>query len=138
MNNGKLNSWAVKCIFLGYVSESKGYRLWCPDSKKVIQSRDIIFNETVMFSHGKESVSIGNQEDASEKAEYEIPADVSKGGDTLSHSRSEVQSEEVNPNILSPETYSLARDRPRRTIRKPAHYLAYDENGLIAYALAVA
>jgi len=53
VNNGKLAPRAVKCMFLGYASESKGYRLWCPDSKKVIQSRDINFNETVMFSPGK-------------------------------------------------------------------------------------
>jgi len=35
-------------------------------------------------------------------------------------------------------TYSIARDRPRRTIRKPARYAADNESGLIVYALAVA
>ena len=114
-----------------------------PDSKEVIQSRDITFNETVMFLLGKESVSTGNQEDVSEKVEFESPVDVPQGGDTLPHSHSEVYSEEVNPNIPSPkpqatDTYSLGHDRPRRTITKPARSLADDENGLIAYALAIA
>jgi len=36
------------------------------------------------------------------------------------------------------DTYSIARHRPRRTIRKPARYAIDDKNGLIAYALAVA
>jgi len=36
VNDGKLAPRAVKCMFLGYASESKGYRMWCPDSKKVI------------------------------------------------------------------------------------------------------
>jgi len=103
VNNRKLASQAVKCMFVGYASESKGYRLWCPDSKKVIQNRDITFNETVMFSPGKESVSTGNQEDVIEKVEFEIPADVPQGGDTLPYSSSEIQSEKVNPNIPSPE-----------------------------------
>jgi len=64
--------------------------LWCLDSKKVIQSRDISFNETVMFSPEKESVSTGNQEDVSEQVEFEIPTDVPQGRDTLPDSNSEV------------------------------------------------
>jgi len=96
-----------------------------------------------MFSPGKESVSTGNQEDVSEKVEFESPVDVPQGGDTLPHSHSEVYSEEVNPNIPSPkpqatDTYSLGHDRPRRTITKPARSSADYENGLIAYALAIA
>ena len=39
VNDGKLAPRAIKCIFLGYASESKRYHLWCPGSKKVIQSR---------------------------------------------------------------------------------------------------
>jgi len=90
-------------MFLGYASESKGYWLWCLDSKKVIQSQDITFNETVIFSPGKEFISTGNQEDVNEKVEFEIPAEVPQGGDTLPQSGGEVQFEEVNPNIPSPE-----------------------------------
>ena len=63
-------------MFLGYASESKGYRLWCPNSKKVVQSWDITFNETAMFSPRKESVYISNHEDVSEKVEFDIPTDV--------------------------------------------------------------
>jgi len=36
------------------------------------------------------------------------------------------------------DTYSIAHDRPRRTIRKPAHYAIDNGSGLIAYALIVA
>jgi len=90
VNNGKLAPRAVKCMFLGYASESKGYRLWCPDSKKVIQSRYITFNKIVMLSPWKEFVSTSNQEDVSEKVEFEIPIDVPQSGETLSHSSSEV------------------------------------------------
>ena len=50
VNNGKLAPRAVKCMFLGYTSEAKGYRMWCFESMKVIQSRDVTFNETVMLS----------------------------------------------------------------------------------------
>jgi len=56
VNNEKLAPRAVKCMFPRYVSESKGYRMWCPKSKKVIQSRDVAFNETTMLSSGEDSV----------------------------------------------------------------------------------
>ena len=52
VNDEKLVLRAVKCMILGYASESKGYRMWCPDSKKVIQSRDVTFNENAMLSSG--------------------------------------------------------------------------------------
>ena len=78
VNNGKLAPRAVKCMFLGYASESKGYRMWCPESKKVIQSRDVTFNETAMLSSGKDSVvsstGTGDQEDTSMEIEVETVA----------------------------------------------------------------
>ena len=50
--------------------------MWCPDSKKVIQSRDITFNENAMLSSGNESIvsstGTGDQEDASRKVEIEV------------------------------------------------------------------
>ena len=55
INNGKLAPRAIECIFLGYASKSKGYRLWCSESKsqKLILSRDVIFNEDALLSSGK-------------------------------------------------------------------------------------
>ena len=41
----KLSSKATKCTFLGYPCNSKGYRLYDSSKKKVIVSRDVIFNE---------------------------------------------------------------------------------------------
>ena len=55
VNDGKLAPGAIKYMFLGYASKSKGYQMWCPDSKKVIQSRDVTFNENAMLSSAKES-----------------------------------------------------------------------------------
>ncbi|KAL5565472.1 hypothetical protein UlMin_028636 [Ulmus minor] len=49
-NEGKLEPRAVKCVFLGYLEGTKGYRLWMKDSKgyKTIVSRDVVFKEDVM------------------------------------------------------------------------------------------
>jgi transposase InsO family protein len=42
----KLEAKAVKCIFVGYSSQSKAYRLYNPETKKIIISRDVIFLES--------------------------------------------------------------------------------------------
>ncbi|KAH9291059.1 hypothetical protein KI387_044630, partial [Taxus chinensis] len=41
----KLDSKAVKCIFIGYGYGVKGYKLWDPIAQKVIYSRSVIFRE---------------------------------------------------------------------------------------------
>lgn len=46
---GKLDDKAVRCIFVGYSSESKGYRLYHPGTQKILTSRDVTFAEEQTF-----------------------------------------------------------------------------------------
>jgi len=61
---------------LSYGLGVKGYRLYDPESHKVIHSRNVIFNENAMLSSVKDivicSIDTGDQEDAREKVEFEI------------------------------------------------------------------
>ena len=41
----KLDSKSKKCILMGYGTTTKGYRLYDPLKKRVVFSRDVIFNE---------------------------------------------------------------------------------------------
>ena len=41
----KLDSKSRKCVLMGYGTTTKGYRLYDPLKKKVVFSRDVIFNE---------------------------------------------------------------------------------------------
>ena len=45
----KLDDKAVCCIFLGYGGAEFGYRLWDPDKRKIIKSRDVVFHEDQFF-----------------------------------------------------------------------------------------
>ena len=142
INDGKLAPQAVKCMFLGYASTSKGYRMWCPNYKKVIQSRDVTFNENAMLSFGKKSIvsfaGTGDREDASRTIETDAKTVTAQSG-VVDHYSKEVQPTKPSSSINQPQVeddYSIARYRPKREIRKPARYV--DSEGLVAYALTVA
>ena len=44
----KLDDKAVKCIFVGYSSKSKGYKLFHPQTKHILFSQDVEFMEDVV------------------------------------------------------------------------------------------
>jgi hypothetical protein len=49
VDNGKLESRAAKCVFVGYGSGVKGFKLWNPVTKKSLLSRSVVFNESEMY-----------------------------------------------------------------------------------------
>ena len=46
---GKLNARAKKCIFVGYSSNKKGYKCYCPTSKKFFHSMNVSFFENIPY-----------------------------------------------------------------------------------------
>jgi hypothetical protein len=50
VDNGKLEPREVKGVFLGYGSGVKAYKLWNPDTHKAFYSRNVVFNESAMFT----------------------------------------------------------------------------------------
>ena len=118
----------------------KGYRLWCPDLKKVIISRDVTFNENALLHSGKEAASSSSShagddlESTTEKTEFEFQAP-NTGQKNVSPSTSISPSQ--LPTMLDPDDvdYSIARDRLRREVKQPKRY---SEADLVVYALTVA
>lgn len=77
VNEGKLVPRSKKGLFMGYGDGVKGYRIWSPSEKKVILSRDVIFDESPMLQP-KLEVSISRKEDKISK-QVEDESIASKG-----------------------------------------------------------
>ena len=48
-NRTKLEAKSKKCTFIGYRINDFGYRLYDYENHKIIRSRDVVFNEKVMY-----------------------------------------------------------------------------------------
>ena len=53
-NRQKLDDKSVKCIFIGYLIESKSYKLFNPMNGRVIISRDVVYNEDAKWDWNTE------------------------------------------------------------------------------------
>ena len=67
----KLDPKSKKCILLGYGTETKGYRLYDPQSSRVMYSRDVKFNESE-FGFEKNP---GNEVQADKRATLELSSE---------------------------------------------------------------
>ena len=76
-------------MFLGYKFGVKEYKLWCPETSKIIVSRDVIFYETAML-HDLSSKDSSNkiQQNSSAQVEFEI---LGSTPESTSQSSSEMQ-----------------------------------------------
>jgi hypothetical protein len=45
----KLDAKSKKCFFIGYGNEEFGFRFWDDQNRKIIRSRNVIFNEKVLY-----------------------------------------------------------------------------------------
>ena len=49
VTDSKLDIRAKKAKFMGFSKCVNGYRLWCPETSKIVNSRDVTFDESGMF-----------------------------------------------------------------------------------------
>ena len=59
-NRKKLEGKSKKCTFIGYGANDFGYRLYDYENHKIIRSRDVIFNENVLYKNQLQEKKVRN------------------------------------------------------------------------------
>ncbi|KAG8503399.1 hypothetical protein CXB51_001318 [Gossypium anomalum] len=122
VDNGKLEPRSIKYVFLGYKAGVKGYKLWCPENRKVVISRDVVFDETAMIPNL--SLKDSSNKENQKQVEHQINTESTPQAITKIENR-----------VASSLQYSIAKNRTRREIKPPKKYAEAD---LVAYTLNVA
>ena len=141
VKESKLDSRAKKAIFLGFSSGVKGYRLWCPSSRKIVSSRDVTFDESSMLKKSENQTTVNSTPQQVERTQQQVELETT----TLNPVRS-VETDNDTPmtevilgddgegSTHEPQQQqeTIAVNRPRREIRRPARFV-----DMVAYALPV-
>ncbi|KAG8501656.1 hypothetical protein CXB51_004770 [Gossypium anomalum] len=122
VDNGKLEPSSIKCVFLGYKAGVKGYKFWCSGNRKVVISRDVVFDETAMLPNL--SIKNSSNKENQKQMEYQINTESAPQAST-----------KIDNRVASSPQYSITKNRTRREIKHPKKYAEVD---LVAYALNVA
>ena len=111
----KLDSKAKGCIFLGYATSRKGYRLYDQKTSSIVHSRDVVFNE---LSRGYKSASEGETRQIHVENLTDQEPEVS---DTEGDSEGDVSKAEPEQEDNS-STNNPAPRRSTRETRQPDYY----------------
>ena len=139
VRESKLDPRAKKAVFLGFNDGVKGFRLWCPDVRKVVVSRDVTFDEAVMVYQNKQTDSQVQTIESSKKVERmenidEAPVDPeSPTVDSDDTDTEDVIVEEEAPTQESTQQdVPIATRKGKRKAPKPAWL-----SDMVTYALPV-
>jgi transposase InsO family protein len=116
VDNGKLEPRAVKCMFIGYGSGVKGYKLWNFETKKSFMSRSVVFNESVMYTDSLSTdvspVSSDNEQEISVQVEHADDIDTEiVDNEIIDDIHDNVQQ---SPPLVQQQNLSIAERREKR------------------------
>ena len=120
----KLDAKSKQCIFLGYEKGVQGYKLWNPETKKVVISRDVVFDETSMVkTHQEVQKSELGESNKQQSIQIELDSFDTDGS----------QSENQLDQQQQLQQESIATGKPKHNIKPPVRYGFED---LVSYALS--
>ena len=131
VKKSKLDPRAKKALFMGITGGVKGYRLWCPVTKKIIFSRNVTFDESVMLKQ-KDSQEDDKTSSTLQQVEFEkVKADPAGVDEMDSGSPSTENDEEVLTQEPSQQQELIAYRRSHTEICRPARFV-----DMVAYAFS--
>nr|GEU71995.1 hypothetical protein [Tanacetum cinerariifolium] len=140
---GKLEPRAVKCVLLGYPEGVKGYRLYRLDdeSPKIVTSRNVVFNESVMYKDTFKDSGACNDKSVEE---LQVKVELQRLNNHMLKEDQTDQEDDNDEDAGDQETdqrpdlidYQLTRDREPGTRTKPLRFR--DESNMAAYAFVAA
>ncbi|KAM2653491.1 hypothetical protein EV2_025125 [Malus domestica] len=117
VTENKLDPRAKKAIFLGFSSGVKGYRLWCPEMKKLVISKDVTFDEESMYKDFEKNVKDVQQvelEKVASGTSNPISTDVEVTTSEEVGDHEDVEEVELEEQVSPQE--SIAKNRGKRQI----------------------
>ncbi|KAK2970503.1 hypothetical protein RJ640_013575 [Escallonia rubra] len=124
----KLVDKGEKCIFLGVSDQSKAYKLYNPSTKKIVISRDVVFDEDQTWPWNENGVK------------QHVPA-IGLAKDDEETQMENEQEPAVTPNI-SQDTQSMPIDvaddvqRPHRARRRPTWMSDYERSMMVEFDMS--
>ncbi|KAI9166262.1 hypothetical protein LWI28_029115 [Acer negundo] len=134
MRLGHVEEKALQGLVKQGLLKVKGFRLWNSESKKIILSRDVTFEESAMLKQTFRDTKNENP-NSLQQVEFEVPKKSEKASPTVDgHDDQDeilVEVEDSAPlSEIRQQPESIATSRPKRDIRKLARY-----TDMVAYAL---
>lgn len=127
----KLDPKSKKCTFIGYGEDEFGYRIWDDENKKMIRSRDVIFNERVMYKDRHSTDASNSEQSGPVYAEVddvpESPIVESPQSEESTEHNSEQQSDTPEP--PTPAPVLRRSSRPHVPNRRYMDYMLLTDGG---------
>ncbi|GKA71295.1 retrotransposon protein, putative, ty1-copia subclass [Tanacetum coccineum] len=143
VKQGKLEPRVVKCVLLGYPKGVKGYKLYRLDdeSPKIVTSRNVFFNESVMYKDTLKDSGAGVDKSVEElQVEVELQGlnNYTLEEDHIDQEYDDDEDARDQETDQTPDLtdYQLVQDREPGTRTKPLRFR--DESNMAAYAFAIA
>ena len=116
----KLDDKARKCIFLGYPTNRKGYRLYNQSSGRVIHSRDVRFNELIcgVEKESSSDVLAENPPVVIDSIESSSSGDFSSSREEVEEHKADSERSSIEPELSTAPTVR----RSQRETRRPDYY----------------
>lgn len=150
---GKFGEKTIQCIFVGYSTESKAYRLWNPESRRIRRSRNVKFVKTFavqqeskdfmdeeFFQGLKRNASLDNNE-GGDNSQFEFILTNGNNqvlGTPENDNEGEIVPEDDPPNVHEgqvPPGMKIGRRRPTKILtgqrgrpRKQPHFIPIQED----------